>query len=58
MSERSAHEVRSSLVERMRGSGIEKREAERQAEQSVRRVYEQGEATGRAGKTNHKSSKE
>ena len=57
MSARSAHEVRSSMVERMRSSGIEKREAERQAEQSVRRVWEQGETTGKAGKTRDNDNK-
>ncbi|NBV19953.1 hypothetical protein [Janthinobacterium sp.] len=42
-------EIRSTLVERMRQSGFDKKSAEQHAEQSVRRVHEQGERTGQAG---------
>lgn len=46
MSVRTSNEVRSSLVERMRESGVDKQTAQREAEQSVRRVWEQGEKNG------------
>ncbi len=49
MSAPTTNEIRSNLVERMRQSGFDKPTAERHAEQSVRRVHEQGERTGQAG---------
>jgi hypothetical protein len=43
MAERSEHETRSLIAERLRNSGFPKKHAERAAEDSVRRVSERKE---------------